>query len=124
MSEPAAHEYILMLGSNTGNRQLQLDKAHDMLMQCMELTSVTPYYDNPDITGRSTDYLNCLIRATSPLSPDALRAELRRMEAAIGRDRSTPLHVVIDIDILACDNTILKPSAYRSAPAQHLLPQL
>lgn len=124
MSEPTAHEYILMLGSNAGNRQRHLDMARDMLTQCMAITSVTPYYDNPDITGRSDDYLNCLIKATSALSSDALRAELRLIEAAIGRDRSTPLHVVVDIDILVCDNAILKPAVYRSSPARHLLPLL
>lgn len=110
-----------MLGSNTGDRKANLDNAVKALSGHVDRIAVTRDIDNPDFTGRGPDYLNRLLTGTTTLPLPGLKAALKETETVLGRDRTTPRLVAIDIDIVVYGDEIVKPSEYTSPPCQALL---
>lgn len=121
MTALSGHSIIIMLGSNAGNRRANLDRAVDALSRRVAIESTSSDLDNPDITGKGADYLNRLVFGHTALSPQLLDAYLKEIETDLGRDRSHPGSVIIDIDTVICDGTIVRPKEYDSAPFRALL---
>lgn len=121
MAPDQYNEVILMLGSNRGDRKSNLDKAVDALRGHIGNATVTHDIDNPDFTGCGADYLNRLMTGVSALSLEQLKSVTHQIETQLGRDRSTPGVVAIDIDIVVYGNNIVKPSEYTSPPCRMLL---
>ncbi len=94
--------YVLLLGSNQDPEQ-QLRAALSRLDQQFGLLRIGDSQTSPD---RDADprppYLNQAVEIASPLDPLALKAELRAIEAKLGRNRSVPKPALcaIDIDIV------------------------
>lgn len=121
MEQCDRNNVILMLGSNTGDRKATLDKAVVALRKYVDIETVTRDIDNPDFTGRGPDYLNRLVLGLSRFPFDLLKSALRDIESSMDRDRTTPGLVTIDIDIVVCNDRVIKPSEYTSPPCRTLL---
>lgn len=121
MDDRHTTQVTIMLGSNTGDRKANLDNAVKALSGHVDRIAVTRDIDNPDFTGRGPDYLNRLLTGTTTLPLPGLKAALKETETVLGRDRTTPRLVAIDIDIVVYDDEIVKPSEYTSPPCQALL---
>lgn len=103
---------ILGLGSNIGDKLAHLRQALTALRSLSTLTveQVSPVYISnallPDNAPADWDkpHLNCALRCQTSLTPQALLAELKKIELALGRmDHARWSPRVIDIDILAWD---------------------
>lgn len=114
----------IMIGSNTGDRKVHIDNAVAALREYVGDIIVTHDIDNRDFTGVGPDYLNRMISGTTLLPLSRLQTAVKEIETRLGRDRSNPAIVAIDIDIVVYDDTIIKPSEYTSPPCRHLLPCL
>lgn len=121
MDDRHTTQVTIMLGSNTGDRKANLDNAVKALSGHVDRIAVTRDIDNPDFTGRGPDYLNRLLTGTTTLPLPGLKAALKETETVLGRDRTTPRLVAIDIDIVVYGDEIVKPSEYTSPPCQALL---
>lgn len=115
---------IIMLGSNIGDCRLNLDKATDALREYIDIEASSPTICSPDITGESADYLNRVILGKSKLTLSKLKSKIKQIEILMGRDRSTPSDVVIDIDIVVYNNEIIKASEYNTPHFQMLSEKL
>jgi len=104
---------ILGLGSNVGNRLAHLRDTLNKLKHIAGLTvqQASPVYLSdamlPDQAPESWNlpFLNCAAACTTTLSPEQLLAEIKKIEAEMGRQPGVfwgPR--VIDVDILAWDN--------------------
>lgn len=121
MTENGSNRIIIMLGSNAGDRRANLDRATHALRDCVSIDDVTADLDNPDITGAGADYLNRLVFGRTALSAAALDTALKELETCLGRDRTTPRTVIIDIDTVIYSGIIVKPKEYASLPFRTLI---
>lgn len=106
----------LILGSNLSDRELNLQKALEMLSKQMELISVSPVMETQSIGFDGFDFLNQAAVFETELNPFELLKLCKETERAIGRSDSPEYdedgrriyhNRLIDIDILECDDMIV-----------------
>ncbi len=124
MEQCYRNNVILMLGSNTGDRKTNLDKAVEALRRYVDIETVTCDIDNPDFTSRGPDYLNRLLCINTNLSLDVLKSVSKKIELDLGRDTSKFPFINIDVDIIIFNGTIIKTSEFNSYPYQLLIKTL
>jgi 2-amino-4-hydroxy-6-hydroxymethyldihydropteridine diphosphokinase len=94
----------LGLGSNAGNRARAVLKAIKLisLLRKTKLLKVSSFYITSPVGPKQRDFINAAAKIKTGLSPDALLAELKDIEAAMGRKKSARRWGPrpIDIDIL------------------------
>jgi 2-amino-4-hydroxy-6-hydroxymethyldihydropteridine diphosphokinase len=91
----------LCLGSNLGDRQLNLKKAVEYIEQRMRIDrSSTVYETEPVDNTDQPRFLNMVCQASTRLAPAQLLTLLKGIESKMGRRGSGPLPRIIDIDIL------------------------
>lgn len=118
------NDVIIMLGCNFGDCSFNLDKATEALREYIDIEASSPTISTPDITGKSFDYLNRILYGKSKLTLDELKTSVKQLEISMGRNRSTPTEVIIDIDIVVYNNNIIKPSEYNASHFQTLFEKL
>ena len=86
---------LIGLGSNLGDRSGLLDEALVRLQRHpnIEVTRQSPYHETLPVGGPDAQpaYLNAAAVLQTPLSPQALLAELQKTEVDLGRQRSRTL---------------------------------
>ena len=89
------------VGSNAdAERKLQFARAE--LQRAFGQARCSGVYRSAAVGARAPDYLNMVIAVASDAGPEAVRAELRAIEARAGRARPSPHKalVAIDLDLL------------------------
>ena len=109
----AEHIVYLALGSNLGDRLVNLKQAIASLTPQMDVKAKSQVYETPPWGyADQPKFLNQVIKAKTYLDPEPLLKHLKRLELALGRKESFPNGPrLIDIDILFYDDRVLnKPS--------------
>lgn len=110
-----------MLGSNTADRHRLIDEASRMVVDRLVSSRLSAISDTPDFTGLGDPYLNRVIAGyLEGTTPGDLIAILHEIEKTLGRDRSNPAVVAIDIDLVTSTSsdgtvTIHSPREYRTS---------
>src|SRR5437899_381594 len=105
MDQPKGQFGLLGIGSNVGERRVNLQSAVDALPAAgVEVLASSSTYDT-DPVGEVLDqptFLNACLRVRTELEPLALLDAVKLLESEIGRDRQAVRHGprTIDIDIL------------------------
>ncbi len=104
------HTVYLGLGTNIGDRRLNLKAAVDGLAPKVQVIAQSKAYETPAWGYEDQpSFLNMAVRAETKLEPSALLVHLKQLEARLGR---TPTFRwgprLIDIDILFYDDLILE----------------
>lgn len=97
---PRQQQWLLLLGSNRDSDQ-SVRQAITALAQVGSVQLLGAIEHLPPNQGNGAWYYNALLSLCSDLPAPALVSALQRIEQALGRDRSTPDSVAIDIDLLA-----------------------
>jgi len=97
----------LGLGSNQ-NAEDNIRAGIRALYRSFEKTAVSPVYRSAAVGFSGRDFLNCVARLDTQLSPTELKDWLTELEDEYGRDRSQPKFSdrTLDIDILLYDDEI------------------
>lgn len=132
----AGHLYALSLGSNLAP-ETNLPQAVRRLDELLLILVVSTAWESPAAIEEGAaqnsypDFVNAALLARSPLPPQQLKQQvIRRIEAQLGRVRSTDKFAprTIDIDILVVDGQPLEDGlwhhAYLALPLAELLPGL
>jgi 2-amino-4-hydroxy-6-hydroxymethyldihydropteridine diphosphokinase len=100
----------LGLGSNLGERQHNLSKAVELLSPLVQVERVSSLYETEPVGYREQpQFLNAVLRATTPLSPKELLAQAKEVERKLGRVPTFPNGPrYIDIDILFYNKKVIK----------------
>ena len=103
------HVVYLALGSNLGNRAINLNIAINSLTPQMVLKKKSPVYETPPwgFTNQPA-FLNQVLMVETYEEPERLLKHLKRLETALGRTpnfQNGPR--LIDIDILFYDDLVL-----------------
>lgn len=104
------HNIFLGLGSNLGDRQVNLQSALTALPPEVDLLAQSPIYQTaPWGYTQQADFLNQVVQAQTNLSPKELLAHLKNVETLVGRTPSFQYGPrQIDIDILVYDDLCLE----------------
>lgn len=87
-NQPVANSAYIGIGSNEGDRELQLLRAVAELgkLPATQLTALSPFYETEPVGNvRQADFLNAVARLSTALSPHRLLAELQRIEKKVFR---------------------------------------
>lgn len=103
------HTVYLALGTNMGNRPLNLKEAISALPPQMEVRAKSNVYETPPWGFKDQEtFLNQVLRVETYLKPEPLLKHLKRLEVTLGRRDSFPNGPrLIDIDILFYDDLVL-----------------
>ena len=109
MADIMEHVIYLSLGSNLGDRALNLQNSITSLPPKVQLLAQSSIYETePWGYVDQPAFLNQVIKANTTLDPLALLAFLKGIEVAIGRHETFRFGPrLIDLDILLYDNLIL-----------------
>ena len=115
------HVVYLALGSNIGNRLVNLKEAISSLAPQMDVKAKSSVYEtDPWGYADQEKFLNQVVRVETYLKPEQLIKHLKRLEVALGRKESFPNGPrLIDIDILFYDDLVLYSPAL-TIPHPHL----
>jgi len=116
------HTVYLALGSNLGDRLVNLKQAIDSLTPQMEVRAKSSVYETPPWGYEDQPkFLNQVVKAKTYLDPEPLLKHLKRLEVALGRQASFPNGPrLIDMDILFYDELIVNtPSLVIPHPRLH-----
>ncbi len=105
------HQVVLSLGSNQGNRLLNIQ-------YCLELThqeigtiiKVSKLYETPSWGFDSDAFYNCALVIHTFASADKILSQILKIETQLGRVRGDSLEYqsrIIDIDLIAFDEVII-----------------
>lgn len=97
-----AYEYLIGLGSNTGDRTVFLNQAVDAIHSIVgPVTALSTIYETEPLGAADALFLNAAIRVLSNLNPDKVLASLLEIEKDLGRIRTKKWgNRTIDLDIL------------------------
>lgn len=109
--------YIIVLGSNCGLREKAVKEATEFIASFCKVDFVTPVYESPDCLGTGHRYMNAVAAITSGLALETLTLRFKRYEEESGRTlRTRALGLVpIDIDVVASEEEVLRPSDFHSS---------
>lgn len=98
-------EAILSLGSNMGDRKLNLDLAIESLKNIphLDVIKISSYYETEPfgVPDSQEKYFNCCVKVSTKLEPFALLGVCLGIESALGRRRTYRFSPrTIDIDII------------------------
>jgi len=99
----------LGLGSNLGERRGNLERALNFLSQRLRLEKLSSIYDSEPVgNAQQLRFLNMACQASTTLSPPALLALAKGIEAKMGRTGGSGAPRLIDIDILFYGDQVIK----------------
>lgn len=103
------HTVYLALGSNIGERLINLRNARQAMTSGVSIEACSPVYETPPWgVSNQPAFLNQVVKASTCLAPQALLDYLKGLEIQLGRRetyRNGPR--LIDIDILFYDDLVL-----------------
>jgi 2-amino-4-hydroxy-6-hydroxymethyldihydropteridine diphosphokinase len=118
---------FVALGSNSPDAAAQLIRAREALTQlafCRFRRASAVYLTAPWGDLNQPDFLNAVIELDTELAPQALLAELQRIEAEQGRIRDPQRQLgprTLDLDLLTCGGASMKtPNLTLPHPRMHL----
>jgi len=112
------------LGSNIGNKKGNILKALELISS--DVVTVTArshfYLTSPVDFRKQDDFINCVTKVTTLLSPLELLKYLKNIEKELGRTETVDKGPrIIDLDILLCEGVVLyTPELKIPHPSLHL----
>lgn len=109
-------QVIFCIGSNCGDRELQVDSSLEWLSERLSDFHHSHVYATPDCHGGARKYLNAVAIGFTGLSTDELVRICKERELACGRDDSARAagDVPIDIDLVVYEREILREKDFVS----------
>ena len=113
---------VIALGSNLGDRELNIDSAVAEIAKIIEVTHLSTNHETDPVGGPDQPkYLNAVLIAESLLAPDELLKALLAIESRLGRVRE--IHWgprTIDLDLIIVDDEkIHSPDLVLPHPRAH-----
>lgn len=109
------NQVVICIGGNLEPRVGNVAAARDWLLTVLNDPQVSDIYETPEIHGIGRPYMNMVISGTTDLDVDSLNMMCKDFEIKSGRDAEARLRgdVPVDIDIVRCNDRILRPEDYR-----------
>ena len=115
ISENQAKNIFLGIGSNLGNRIINIEKSKSLLLENdINFISVSNYYETPSWPDpKKPKFINIVLKVTCMYKPQELINICRIIEAKLGRKQSAKNSPrICDIDIIDFDGLVLKDKLF------------
>ena len=100
---------VIALGSNLGNRELNIDSAIAELAKIIEITHLSTNHETDPVGGpEQPKYLNAILIAETQLDPQELLISMLEIENKLGRNRE--IHWgprTIDLDLIVVGDEVV-----------------
>ncbi|MFC1501263.1 2-amino-4-hydroxy-6-hydroxymethyldihydropteridine diphosphokinase [Elusimicrobiota bacterium] len=99
------------LGSNIGNRKLNIKKALKFLSDINDffILKTSSLYETSAIGPSQRSFINCVIKAKTKLDPHELLKNMQKIEKTMGRQKTVKWGPrIMDLDILLYGKTVIK----------------
>lgn len=108
------NRYVISIGSNSADRDIQLAKAIDWLSSIAKSIKASSVYCTESINHVDNEYMNAVAVCESEHSHNDLNDMLKQYEINCGRSKESKLNGVIpiDLDIVIANDIILRPVDY------------
>ncbi len=114
-NDAAASLAIFSLGSNCGDRLINVSEGLKWLSQYLSDFKHSSIYATPDCHGGFKEYFNVVASGTTKLSSAGLELLCKQYELACGRDQEKRKSgdVPIDIDLVIFNGQVLRPNDFK-----------
>lgn len=106
------HQVVIALGTNLGNKKLNLNNAIDQIkFKVGEVSKISSIFKNAAVGFESdNDFYNACLICKTELSPDQVLKELQEIEKILGRIKTKESYEdrEIDLDIIFYDDLIIR----------------
>jgi 2-amino-4-hydroxy-6-hydroxymethyldihydropteridine diphosphokinase len=107
------HRVYIGLGSNLGERKLNLREAEERLtkLPATRIAKASSLYESEPLGDAKTWFVNSVLEIETDFEPDELMKRLRAIEAAMGRKRVKGKRWgsrIIDLDILLANHEVVE----------------
>lgn len=110
VGRPFVSTYYISVGSTIIGEEEQI---RETLRTHFPTGTLSSFHHSRDISGSSDRiYTNAVLSITTTLSVEELKKVTKEIEAEMGRDRTHPEEVSIDLDIVVRDGEVLRPKDY------------
>lgn len=112
----ASKEALLCIGSNCGDRTVNVESALEWLVGIMSDFRHSSIYATPDCHGGKREYLNAVCLGKTFLNATELDKLCKEFELSLGRNYAARKagDVPVDVDIVVFDEDILRERDYAS----------
>lgn len=121
------HEIIIALGSNTDDSHCIINKAINALNVAMVDIQPTRILDNESVDFiKECIFSNALVKGKCALELEGINNKLKEIETKFGRTKAddTKGNIVLDLDLLKYDDTILHERDWKKGYINVLLEEL
>lgn len=96
---------VIALGSNLGNRRLNLLRAVERLKRVVRIVRMSSIIETEPVDAPPPRYLNMVILGHTSMPPQPLLEAMLSIESALGRRRPAPRNAprTIDLDLIVYD---------------------
>jgi len=103
-------EVFISIGSNLGNRELNLNRSVSLLSGRYKILSASSIYETDPVGVKDQpDFLNAVIKIGTTMLPDCLLKFIKDIEAEMGREQKLRWGPrIIDLDIIYFGNLIVE----------------
>ena len=117
------HTIVFGISSNAEDRETKIHDAIEEIKALIPDLKTSEAYSSPCYNNAGPDYLAVVAKGDTEIPADRLEVFVKAFEWNLGRDRDAESNgiVNIDIDIVVCDDKILKPVDYESQGFAHAL---
>ena len=106
---------VITIGSNSRDRQWQVEHAIEWLNKFLSSTRVSSIYNSEADNHRDPDYLNAVLAGECKLDFESIQKKVKEYESVCGRTPASKLegNVPMDLDIIIWNDEIIRPDDYK-----------
>lgn len=102
---------VISIGSNSRDRQWQVEHAIEWLNKHLANTHVSSIYNSEADNGRDPDYLNAVMKGNCKHDFDTVMKKVKEYENVCGRTPASKLtgNIPMDLDIIIWNDEVVRP---------------
>ena len=119
---PFSHHYIILAGTTYDEDRAR--SLRELILEARPEARLTEAMTSEDAKGSGRLYRNALLILDSREEPDVLARRMKELEERAGRIHTPGGEVALDLDVVLCDDQVLRPADYAAPYFQSLYHRL
>ena len=119
---PFSHHYIILAGTTYDEDRAR--SLRELILETLPEARLTEAMTSEDAKGSGRLYRNALLILDSREEPDVLARRMKELEERAGRIHTPGGEVALDLDVVLCDDQVLRPADYAAPYFQSLYHRL
>lgn len=119
---PFSHHYIILAGTTFDEDRAR--SLRELILETLPEARLTEAMTSEDAKGSGRLYRNALLILDSREEPDVVARRMKELEERAGRVHTPGGEVALDLDVVLCDDQVLRPADYAAPYFQSLYHRL